>query len=154
MPVTPEAVSDLFLQLQSLNRSTKTMIGRQSDRLSLSTLLLLSQVQGLGEVRGSALAELLGVDTSVVSRQLAVLEAAGLTARRPDPHDGRAWLVHITPDGAQRLQDLRSERALLVAQALDDWGDAEVRQLCAQLVRLDEAFQHAINASSTGKVHT
>nr|WP_269809649.1 MarR family transcriptional regulator [Kineosporia rhizophila] len=140
----------------------KALTGRQADRISLSSLMMLSQVQSLGEVRSSGLAELLGVDTSVVSRQLAVLEAAGLTGRRQDPQDGRAWLAHVTEAGAERLAQLRTQRVALVTGALHDWSDGEVRQLCAQLVRLDEAFQHVTNESdptggvahsTSGKVH-
>ena len=145
MPVTAETVSDLFQELQSLGRSLKGLTGRQSDRLSLSTLMVLGQVESLGEVRCSALADLLGVDTSVVSRQLGVLESAGLTARRADPQDGRAWLAHVTEAGTQRLAGLRAHRVAQVTSALNDWTDEEARQLCGQLVRLDEALQQAIH---------
>ncbi|MBT0774054.1 MarR family transcriptional regulator [Kineosporia sp. J2-2] len=143
MAVTAEAVSDLFRQLQSLGRSMKSLSGRHP--LSLSTMMLLSQVESLGEVRCSGLAELLGVDNSVVSRQLSVLEAAGLTARRPDPQDGRAWLAHVTEAGTERLAEMRSARVAQVTQALSGWTDEEAQQLCAQLVRLDEALQQAIH---------
>lgn len=85
MPVSIESVSDLLQQLQSLGRSMKALSGKHSGPLSLSNLMLLSQVQSLGEVRSSGLADLLGVDNSVISRQLAALEAAGLTGRRRDP---------------------------------------------------------------------
>lgn len=145
MSVTAETVSDLFQQLQSLGRTMKALGSRQADRLSLSTLMVLSQVQSLGEVRSSGLADLLGVDTSVVSRQLAVLEAAGLTGRRRDPQDGRAWLAHVTEAGAERLAELRAQRVDQVTQALSGWSDAEVRRLCGQLVGLDEALQHVVH---------
>ncbi|GLY28323.1 MarR family transcriptional regulator [Kineosporia sp. NBRC 101731] len=145
MSVTAEAVSDLFLQMQSVGRSMKALSGKEADRLSLSSLMVLSQVESLGEVRSSCLAEVLGVDNSVVSRQLAVLETVGLTARRPDPQDGRAWLAHVTEAGRQRLDDMRSHRAALVMKALDGWTDGEAQSLCAQLLRLDEALQQVIH---------
>jgi DNA-binding MarR family transcriptional regulator len=144
MAVTADAVSDLFHQLLSVNRSLRTLSGKQADRLSLSTLMVLAQVESLGQARCSALADLLGVDNSVVSRQLAVLEAAGLTARRADPQDGRAWLAHITEAGTQRLTDLRSQQVALVTDAMSGWTEQDVRSLCGQLVRLDEALQEAV----------
>lgn len=159
MPVTPEAVAELFQQLQAVGRSMKALTRKQSDGISLSTLMVLSQVEGLGEVRCSGLAELLGVDTSVVSRQLAVLESAGLSARRRDPQDGRAWLAHVTDAGAQRLAEMRSQRVSQVTGALSDWSDGEARQLFSQLVRLDEALQQVLHdgvdpvVSNLGKVH-
>jgi DNA-binding MarR family transcriptional regulator len=162
MPVPAEAVSDLFDELHALARSLKAVTVRlaspRPDRLSLSTLLLLSQVDSVGEVRCSALAEQMGVDTSVVSRQLALLEAAGLTGRRADPQDGRAWLAHVTETGAERLAELRESRVALVTGAMSDWTEQEVRQLSGQLLRLDEALQQALHESdpatrSTRKVH-
>ena len=49
-----------------------------------------------GDQRCSALALQVGVDVSVASRQLAVLERLGYVERRPDPRDGRASLLRLT----------------------------------------------------------
>lgn len=68
-----------------------------------------------GDQRCSALAALAGVDVSVASRQLAVPERSGYVERRPDPLDGRASLLRLTPAGADALdaaRALRSDRAL------------------------------------------
>src|SRR5689334_2776609 len=49
-----------------------------------------------GEQRGGEIAAKLGVDASVVSRQLTALEADGLVSRRPDPADARVGLVRVS----------------------------------------------------------
>lgn len=143
MPVATEAVSSLVQVIQSLSRSMRSIAGASTDGFSLSTLIVLGRVEDLGEVRASGLADLLGVDISVVSRQLAVLEAAGLTGRRRDPQDGRAWLAHITAEGSRQLQEVRSAKTARIGVALDDWTDEEAWLLHGQLSRLAEALQQA-----------
>ena len=61
-----------------------------------------------GEQRLSALALQLGVDGSVASRQVAVLERSGLITRRPDPQDGRASLLGLSEAGRAVLAHTRS----------------------------------------------
>jgi len=57
---------------------------------------LLGRVAADGPLRPSALAGDMCVDLSVVSRQVAALEAAGLVARSSDPADRRASLIAVT----------------------------------------------------------
>ena len=64
---------------------------------------LLVPLERDGDQRCSALAARAGVDVSVASRQLAVLERSGYVERRPDPRDGRASLLRLTPAGAEAL---------------------------------------------------
>ena len=76
------------------------------DRLTASIAQLIRLEQD-GDQRCSALAARAGVDVSVASRQLAVLERSGYVERHPDPRDGRAALLRLTaPGAARRLTDL------------------------------------------------
>src|SRR4051794_13995999 len=79
-----------------------------------------------GDQRCSALAAQAGVDVSVASRQLATLERSGLVERRPDPQDGRASLLRLTPHRAHALAASRALPAdwALTAPAAWDAGDA------------------------------
>jgi DNA-binding MarR family transcriptional regulator len=120
------AVDELADAVSTLVRAWRSA-GRRVPGEAHSTLAML-QVAGLlddGEHRLGELAGLRGVDRSVVSRQVGELQARGLVCRRPDPVDGRAGLVRLTPDGrallgtAQRLQrDL--VRGVLTRCAPDD----------------------------------
>ena len=144
MPASRETVADLFRQIQALGRSTKAIAGREPfEGLRLGSALLLSYIESVGEVRSSVLAEHLGLDTSVVSRQIGLLEGLGLTARRPDPADGRAWLSHITPAGQVFLGELRVARMEAVQQALAGWSEDEAKSLVAQLSRLETDLTRA-----------
>src|SRR3954471_12934064 len=54
-----------------------------------------------GAIRPTALAGLLEVDLSVVSRQVRSLEDAGFVQRETDPQDARAALVSATDAGRE-----------------------------------------------------
>ena len=64
---------------------------------------LLVPLQRDGDQRCSDLAAQAGVDASVASRQLAVLERRGLRRAAPRPPDGRASLLRLTAAGAEAL---------------------------------------------------
>jgi len=144
MPVSRETVAELFRQIQALGRSSKAVAGREPfGGIRLGAAMMLSHIESVGELRPSVLADHLGLDLSVVSRQLSALEGLGLTARRPDPDDGRAWLSHVTPAGGELLAELRNRRLQAIQRALAGWAEDEARSLVAQLARLESDLLRA-----------
>lgn len=91
-------------------------------------------------VRLSELAAGLGLDLSTVSRQIPPLEDAGWVIRRPDPHDRRASLVHLTPAGVDASRRIAAYRTRLVSQLVADWSAADVDHLAVLLDRLAAAL--------------
>lgn len=71
---------------------------------------LLIRLDECGRQRATELAAYIGVGKATMSRQLRALEDLGLVAREPDPADGRAWLVHLTDEGHQRVSKVRDAR--------------------------------------------
>ncbi|MBW0091454.1 winged helix-turn-helix transcriptional regulator [Pseudonocardia sp. KRD-184] len=143
-PVTgDDAVDELADAVTHLVRKWRTA-GRRVPNAAHSTLALL-QLAGLldeGEHRIGEIAELRGVDQSVVSRQVGELQARGLACRRPDPSDRRAGLVSLTPDGHALVGRTRTLRRDLVRSALErsDAGDVHtVARLVAALAEEIEA---------------
>ncbi|MDO9379961.1 MAG: MarR family transcriptional regulator [Nocardioidaceae bacterium] len=94
-------------------------------------------------VRGSDLADSIGVHKSTISRGLASLEKLHLVERVPDPTDGRARLVVVTDDAATRLSSVRQQRHDNLVHALEDWDDAELLAFAGQLGRLNLALDAA-----------
>ena len=104
---------------------------------------VLVPLEQTGPQRCSALADRLGVDVSVASRQVSALERAGYVDRRPDPLDGRASLLSLSGAGAAALARTREVRGTWAAAALRDWTDEEAGELTSQLERLAAGLERS-----------
>ncbi|MGW2518633.1 MarR family winged helix-turn-helix transcriptional regulator [Streptomyces sp. NPDC001617] len=104
---------------------------------SAAVLTLLGR---FGAMRMSKLAELLSVDMSVTSRHVAHLADRGWLDRSPDPSDKRSRIVHLTPEGLARLEQLSERTAQLLAGRLADWSDEDVAELTRLMARLRASF--------------
>jgi DNA-binding MarR family transcriptional regulator len=140
MPMAPETRDQLTAAVGKLVRIGRHVSARAASQLygELPSFgwALLAPLAHAGDQRCSALAAQAGVDVSVVSRQLAVLEKAGYVERHPDPRDGRASLLHITSAGRDALEATRALRADWALSAFADWDDADARLLGDLLDRL------------------
>jgi DNA-binding MarR family transcriptional regulator len=100
------------------------------------------QVLQDGEARSMAdLARQARMDAAAVSRQVRVLEAEGLVARRASPTHGRIVLVAPTEAGlaaSRRLADLNQRH---LEDALSSWAPEERDALGRLLVRLVDDLQ-------------
>ncbi|MDO9063155.1 MAG: MarR family transcriptional regulator [Microbacterium sp.] len=67
------------------------------------------------------------------------LEADGLVSRAPDPRDGRAVLVALTPAGSARLAALRTSIADRLSPTFSALSDADVAALDRTVRLLAEA---------------
>jgi DNA-binding MarR family transcriptional regulator len=104
---------------------------------------LLGPLEKLGEQRCGALADQLGVDVSVASRQVSALERAGYVLRRPDPLDGRASLISLSGKGAAALTRIRELRGQWARRALDGWSEDDARRFTELLERLADDLDRA-----------
>jgi DNA-binding MarR family transcriptional regulator len=114
-----------------------------------SVITVLGLLSDNGELRLGALAARIGVDTSVISRTVALAEHRGLVSRRPDPRDGRACLLSVTDRGRQCLADRRNERLRLVSGVIDEWEPGSAEVLLAGLTRLRDGLAGTGTATGT-----
>ena len=140
MPITPSTRDRLTSSIAALVRTGRHVSARAATQLygDLPSFgwALLVPLQRSGDQRCSALAHQVGVDVSVASRQLAVLERLGYVERRPDPQDGRASLLSLTSEGARALDAARELRAEWSLTALAGWDESDARALSDLLDRL------------------
>lgn len=94
-------------------------------------------------VRLSDLAHLKGLDVSTMSRRVSQLIDRDLVTRSPDPEDGRAVVITLTPEGYQQLTRERARRVQLVTQTLEDWGPEDKDRLASMLCRLNDSLEAA-----------
>jgi DNA-binding MarR family transcriptional regulator len=97
-----------------------------------------------GPLRLTALAGLLEVDLSVVSRQVRSLGDAGFVSRTPDPGDARAALVSATESGRAALNLTRKQRTDVLSEVLAQWNDEDRAALVRLLGRFNLELEAAI----------
>jgi DNA-binding MarR family transcriptional regulator len=75
------------------------------------------------------LAEALGFDKSVLSRQLHHLESLGLISRDRDPADKRSIIISPTPEAISRVDRVRREARDDFRSRLGSWPQRDVDEL-------------------------
>ena len=112
-------------------------IGRERARASDVTPQqadALELIEARGALSTSVFAQLLGIDPSTASRNLAGLQRAGLISRRRDPEDGRQTDVRLTPKGKRMAE-------AVTADALQSYLALIERVPRADRARLTEAIE-------------
>lgn len=135
------AAAELLGSLSHLMRTTRSVAHRQSQVLGASSthLAVLKSLYD-GPARPGDLAQRLCVAPSVISRQVAPLERAGLVERGHDPDDARAWRLALTPLGRRQLEVLHADRVAQLGQLLRDWDEDDVRSAAALMDRLSRSL--------------
>lgn len=108
------------------------------------TVWLLGRLAKSEPIRLSELADALGVDNSTLTPQAQRLERDGLIARKPDPSDKRAALLHVTRTGQAALARLHKTRAEMFDEILAEWTDRDRAQAARVLTRLAEQLDGSI----------
>jgi DNA-binding MarR family transcriptional regulator len=80
---------------------------------------VLALVRTRGPLGLAELAGLEGLNPTMVSRVIRVLDDAGLIQRLPDPTDLRAARVEVTPDGEQVHELIREARTRVLTDCLE-----------------------------------
>jgi DNA-binding MarR family transcriptional regulator len=141
---TPELEQQLTLLARRLSKPVR-LPGQSGftvlDRPAYQALLRIVEE---GPLRSTALAKLVGVDLSVVSRQVSSLEEVGLVSRAPDPADARASLVTATEAGETALALARVRRTEVLDEVLADWPEEDKDAFVRLLARFNAELEVAI----------
>lgn len=79
-----------------------------------------------GGITQRELAALVGVEGSSLVRVLDILVRERLIERRRDESDGRANLIHLTPEGEDRVGEIRRELARVESVILSELSDSDI----------------------------
>ncbi|VXC45796.1 Transcriptional regulator, MarR family [Arthrobacter sp. 9AX] len=149
MAVAPDTAADLVYQIFDLQRAVRCIsavnVRGQDTGVALQGVL---RFVGEGETRATQLAERLGVSAPVLSRHIADLEEHGLVVRRQDPDDGRAQLVALTPQGAEKLRRIEEQRTAVLQDYLRDWSEQDAGHTAKTLRRLTESLKKSARATA------
>lgn len=153
-PPAGDAVDDVAAALVLLVRGLKglhaAVVARVGLRLELPAATALGVLQEHGRMRASELAEVLRVDLSGVSRQVAALEREGWVGREQDPTDSRAQLLHLTPAGTDVVRRVRADRSALLRELLPGWTDAELHAFAQSLRRFAGDLRAGVAGAPAG----
>lgn len=131
----------IALELAILARRVASMTTyRKTSDLDRSHYLLLHQINTHGSEGIKILAEEFHLNVSTVSRQAASLEEKGFVKRIPDPVDGRAFTLQITPAGERALIIYRQERTLRMQELLAGWSGEELETFGELLAKFNRTF--------------
>ena len=127
---------------ENLRRLTEIVRAKMRDAakgidpaLSLFGLKVLQLLKRVGPLHSGAVAEHLVVDKSVISRQSRLLEDLGLIEVQPDPRDGRARLLVLTPAADERVAAVQTG-IMLDRDVLESWSAEELHDFAGYLARL------------------
>jgi DNA-binding MarR family transcriptional regulator len=143
------SIEALVRQLYGLGMVRRHIARDAMAELGSQGFTALAVVQIHGPLRVSEIAERLGVDMSVASRQIASLTAEGYVERREDASDRRAQLLAITPAGRRVLRESHRRMVSAFSQVLEGWNDEDVDALSRGLERLRDDFARQVNPSPT-----
>ncbi|MEO8556439.1 MAG: MarR family transcriptional regulator [Actinomycetota bacterium] len=90
--------------------------------------------------RVSLLADCIHSDVSTVSRQVTMLVSHGLVDKVADPLDGRAFMVSLSPEGAELVERVKAARGEWFRQMLHDWEPADAEAFKVYLERFAVSF--------------
>jgi DNA-binding MarR family transcriptional regulator len=133
--------SDLRVALLRIQRQLRT---RSGSDITPSQGSALSRIEQSGPVRLGALAEMEGTTAATMSRVIDSLADRHLIERVPDPQDGRASLVRLSPEGGALLHVLRVRYTEALRGAMAELSNGDqglVRRAIPVLERLSDLLQ-------------
>jgi len=98
---------------------------------------VLGVVTGRGPVSLGDLAEIEGLNPTMLSRVVGKLDSFGLIRRLRDPDDFRAARVEVTAEGKQAYQRIAAERAAILSERVADLPPEQAVALVAALPALE-----------------
>lgn len=134
-PAEPEFPHRLQSAIATLSRRLRHIAGASD--LTPSQTAVLGTVVRSGPLRLTELAELEGINPTMLSRITSHLGAAGLIERTPDASDRRAALVSATAEGRRRRRRIRRERTRALEVHMAALSAEERASLAAALPALE-----------------
>lgn len=109
------------------------------------SLALLVVLMESGPMRSNLLADSVFSDPSTISRQVAALVDSGLVVREPDPEDGRATLLAISPAGRTVVAEKMRLRDGHLAALTAGWSERDRDRFAELFDRFSHDFAAAVN---------
>jgi DNA-binding MarR family transcriptional regulator len=138
MTVTQIEADDVTRLRAAIGRLSRQLNASVADvGFSPSQLSVLGSVARRGPIGIGELAELEGINPTMLSRIVGKLSDAGLIERISDPDDGRAVVVQTTAAGRALHERVQEQRSKAIAVRLLNMPEGQAAQLVAALPALE-----------------
>lgn len=114
---------------RAITRTSRRMRREAGGRLTPTQLATLGSISRQGVTTPGKLAEIEGVKRPSITRVLGSLVEAGMIEKRPDPDDGRCFLLSVTADGGSYLEENRWQKSAWLTRMLEELDREDVRVL-------------------------
>lgn len=139
-----DLIDDLYHQLSSLIRRSRELSHELHPGMSLMAYTFLNLVESTPEIQASDLAERLGLDKSVVSRQLNQLFEDGFLDREGGRPGRRGDPLSLTRAGRRvSAADAKRVRARVVCW-LEEWDDREITAFASMIARFNTSVDSSV----------
>jgi len=141
----PEGTANVLFQ----NFRTQTAIRELMQGVTAGTgvtgeeYAILGVVEFFPDRTPTELAAALGIPPTSVSRQVASLLDKKLATRRPNPEDGRSYLLRTTAKGSKAVQTIAPRIAERV-EALGEVADRPLTEISASFASLERAVKELL----------
>ena len=112
---------------------------------------VLALVRMRGPIGLAELNELEGLNPTMLSRIVKVLDERGLIRRLPKPNDMRAALVEATPEGEQVHDRVRAQRTQVLSECLGRLPAETVETLLAAVPAMEELAKAVKSSPAAAK---
>lgn len=109
--------------------------------LTRSQWLLLAHLYFCDGINQKELGELMGIGKGAIGRLAQKLETSGWIERAPDPHDGRAFKLHIHATARPLVRKLTDMLILETDRSMEGFSDSEVAAIRRYLRRISENIE-------------
>jgi DNA-binding MarR family transcriptional regulator len=130
------------IELTKLVRHLETF-GRKSSlfvHVDRAGYIALRTLDLLGPSSLNALAIVLHLDSSTVTRQIAVLESSGFVKRDVDLDDRRSWTITLTTAGRRVMRSVEKARRIVISEMFKDWSPEEIEDLARIMPKLNDTL--------------
>lgn len=144
MTTRGQAMRHLEQELGVLVRRARRVIAERARAvhpdLQVPGYLMVGHLVRNGPARASVLAAAFDMDKGAVSRHVQQLLELGLVEGRPDPADGRATLLDVTPSGLERMDAVADSRRAWLDEQLGEWKVEDIEGFTSILGRYNQAL--------------
>jgi len=115
---------------------------------------VLSLIRVRGPLGLAELTELEGINPTMLSRIVKVLDERGLIRRLPNPNDMRAALVEATPEGERVHERVREQRTQVVTECLERLPPETAETLLAAVSAMEELAEAVKSSPAVKKLRS